>query len=273
MAANSGAKFFRDFFRDSHCRMAFLLKSVENSPKGAKLVKIRERPKTAPIMRFHPVDSLLTASPKPHHLPVRPVTKMGERSDAVSSASKPGSTPSGVGSAKRKKQSEVHRGPPTRNEPHKKQRPTNTIGGGAARVNATTEKRDAPRPRKPGCKVCLPDDPTGFLLNEIDQVRERILERMPAEGVSCRQAVALAHDIRNRVDAIVVPPKKGERESRIKFIGGRFEQVRSTKPGSTNALPERELKLSSGREARVLEKKVVPSPLGSCIHNSDLAIL
>ncbi|XP_050087356.1 uncharacterized protein LOC126572245 [Anopheles aquasalis] len=266
MAANSGAKFFRDFFRDSQCRMAFLLKSVENSPKGTKLIKIRERPKTAPVMRFQPTDNLLAVTPMSHHLPVRPVTKLGERP-----ASNSGSTPPGVGSTNRRQQTEMHRDrPPTRNEPHRKQRPTNS--GGTTRVNATTEKREAPRPRKPGCKVCLPDDPTGFLLNEIDQVRERILERMPSEGVSCRQAVALAHDIRNRVDAIVVPPKKGERESRIKFIGGRFEQVRSTKLGSNSSL-ECEYHPSSGRQAMVLEKKMLPSPLGRCLHKSDLTML
>uniref|UniRef100_A0A182K2R0 Uncharacterized protein n=1 Tax=Anopheles christyi TaxID=43041 RepID=A0A182K2R0_9DIPT len=265
MAANVGAKIFRDFFRDSPCRMAYLLKSADASAQCSLPSKIAERPKTAP-------NPLMDRNASPGERvrvgPARPVTRFDKRLQPHDfKAPTPfvlKKSPLTSGSKTRQNQNPEPRA--VRKEPARKRR-TNSSGttSGTNTLN-TVNKRD-PQSRKPGCKVCLPDDPTGFLLNEIDHIRERILDR--PESISCRQAIALAQDIRNRVDAIVLPAGSGgERETRIKFIWGRVE--------SFGKLPELKRKFSpdvadrsTKRMKLILDKKATLSPLGGWMRHEE----
>ncbi|XP_052888527.1 uncharacterized protein LOC128297017 [Anopheles moucheti] len=256
MAANTGAKIFREFFRDSPCRMAYLLKPGEVSAPRPLSAKIVARPKTAPNQLLNRTE----ASPVPLTL-ARPVSRLDRYVEKdvpkatayLAKQSPPSSLP------KNNKKKPITDSMTARKDTFKKHRTTSSGVGEAKKLNAV-KNRD-PQPRKPGCKVCLPDDPTGFLLNEIDHIRDRILDR--PDSISCRQAIALAQDIRNRVDAIVLPEGNiGERETRIKFIGGRVE--------SFGKMPERKRKsvtdtvdLTTKRVKNVVDKTVISSPLGS----------
>uniref|UniRef100_A0A182RE11 Uncharacterized protein n=1 Tax=Anopheles funestus TaxID=62324 RepID=A0A182RE11_ANOFN len=255
MAANVGAKIFRDFFRDSPCRMAYLLKPGELSASRPLSSKIVVRPKTAPNLLL----SGSQASPVPQDL-VRPVTRFDRFVEPVVPNTVPylaKQSPLSQGSKSNKKKS-ITDSKPGRKDTSKKHRTSSSSVGEAKKLNTVT-KRD-PAPRKPGCKVCLPNDPTGFLLNEIDHIRDRILDR--PDSISCRQAIALVQDIRNRVDAIVLPGGSiGEREPRVKFIGGRVESFAKIpdlkRKSMTNTVDN-----SINRAKNVLNKKVISSPLG-----------
>uniref|UniRef100_A0A182SJG0 Uncharacterized protein n=1 Tax=Anopheles maculatus TaxID=74869 RepID=A0A182SJG0_9DIPT len=256
MAANMGAKIFRDFFRDSPCRMAYLLKPAEASATRPLSSKIVVRPKTAPNPRLN---RSAEASSQPL-VSTRPETRFDryvERPATSKTSSVLAKQPCSPCSKTKKKPTTDSK--PTRKDSITKHRTTSSGSVGKTKILNTVQKRD-PQPRKPGCKVCMPDDPTGFLLSEIDHIRDRILDR--PDSISCRQAIALAQDIRNRVDAIVLPAGSGgEREARVKFIGGRVEsfgKIPDLKRKSVTDTVER----SNKRAKIVLDKKVTSSPLG-----------
>uniref|UniRef100_A0A182HYS3 Uncharacterized protein n=1 Tax=Anopheles arabiensis TaxID=7173 RepID=A0A182HYS3_ANOAR len=270
MAANVGSKLFRDFFRDSPCRMAYLLKSPDVSVQCPLPSKIVERPKTAP----NPLLNRTAISPveRAPHGPPRPLTRFDRRVQPeefrVSAPLMLKKSPSTSGSKTKHKQSPDTK--PPRKEPAKKHRTTHTTpsSGSASgtKILNTTQKRD-PQPRKPGCKVCLPDDPTGFLVSEIDHIRERILGR--PDSISCRQAIALAQDIRNRVDAIVLPAGSGgERDTRIKFIGGRVESFGKLPDLKRKPSPD-VVDRSTKRMKLILDKKATSSPLGGWMRHEE----
>ncbi|XP_058120869.1 uncharacterized protein LOC131284994 [Anopheles ziemanni] len=224
MAANAGAKFFREFFRDSPCRMSYLLKSSEIRSQHLTQKKSHERPQTAPSILLNRASSLV-------------------------SIRKPNSSTSTV------------RKDPSRKHP-------NTTGiGGNENLNTTPQRNPQPSSRKPGgCKVCLPNDPTGFLLNEIDHIRDRILDR--PESISCRQAIALVQDIRNRCDAIVLPVDGSETGARVKFFGGRVEGF--GKVAQIKRRPSEELAaLIAKREKTISQKRMLQSPLSGWFPKGD----
>ncbi|XP_050079442.1 uncharacterized protein LOC126567255 [Anopheles maculipalpis] len=255
MAANVGAKIFRDFFRDSPCRMAYLLKPVEASAPRLLSSKIVVRPKTAPNPRINRTTDASSVS----LVSARPVSRF-DRYVEPATISKPSTVLSKQPCppcAKIKKNSTTD-SKSVRKDTSKKHRTSSSGSVGQPKILNTVQKRD-PQPRKPGCKVCLPNDPTGFLLSEIDHIRDRILDR--PDSISCRQAIALAQDIRNRVDAIVLPAgSNGERETRVKFIGGRVESFGKIPDQKRRSITDTDRNVK--RAKIVLDKKVTSSPLG-----------
>uniref|UniRef100_A0A182W3J2 Uncharacterized protein n=1 Tax=Anopheles minimus TaxID=112268 RepID=A0A182W3J2_9DIPT len=255
MAANAGTKIFRDFFRDSPCRMAYLLKPAEVCATRPLSAKIVARPKTAPNLPLNRTEAS-------HITPIlaQPFTQFDRNVELNVSKTtvslKKQSPPSPQSRSNRKKP--ITDSIPARKDSYKKHRTTGSIVGESKKLN-TVLKRD-PQPRKPGCKVCLPNDPTGFLLNEIDHIRTRILDR--PDSISCRQAIALAQDIRNRVDAIVLPAGRvNERETRVKFIGGRVESFAKMQDSKRKLVMDT-VDQSTKRAKNVLERKILSSPLG-----------
>ncbi|XP_035891762.1 uncharacterized protein LOC118503036 [Anopheles stephensi] len=261
MAATVGAKIFRDFFRDSPCRMAYLMKPAEASALRPLSSKIVVRPKTAPNPRLNRTTDASPLLPLGSARPVSRFDRYVEPPAATKTSSVLAKQPCPpCGKAKKKPTTDSK--PVRTRDTSTKHRSSSTGSGSAeeAKILNTVQKRDPQQPRKPGCKVCLPNDPTGFLLSEIDHIRDRILDR--PDSISCRQAIALAQDIRNRVDAIVLPAGSGgEREPRVKFIGGRvksFGRIPDLKRKPVTDTVDCSIK----RAKIVLDKKVASSALG-----------
>ncbi|XP_055645263.1 uncharacterized protein LOC129781715 [Toxorhynchites rutilus septentrionalis] len=220
MAANTGVKIFRDFLRESPCRMAYAMTHRQNYAKqyskNHSLRKIsskshQARPKTAPMMVSNLAQAITT-------------NKLME----VSSRKRPTTTISGKKPVPRRQENEPQRtrapceeirkipsGPSSSDDVRRKQQPPQKL----------KPKHPAAKSSSRPCKICKsPDDcpipeqwqkifkinernppsSDGFrhLIDEIERIRSQLIVRDDMKQIRFNESLKLINEIKQQIDSV-----------------------------------------------------------------------